>query len=186
MRNQTDSIFQYLKYWAPVSAITAINYFSPAYGNQPMLLQYAMRCLEFYSVDLVFFYVPQLVQTLRHDEFGYVERYIMKAGQVSQLFAHQIIWNMQANFYLDADKKCEKPDPMKPALGRIIDNLGASFGGEDRVFYEREFKFFGDITAISGYLKEYIKFGQNEKKPLQKVRQRWAERLGGANVFCVW
>ncbi|KAI8342828.1 hypothetical protein BC941DRAFT_509709 [Chlamydoabsidia padenii] len=161
---------RYLKYWAPVSVVTAINYFSPMYGNQPMVLQYAMRCLEYYPVDVVFFYVPQLVQTLRHDEFGYVECYILKAGQVSQLFAHQIIWNMQANFYLDADKKCEKPDPMKPSLERIITNLVTCFDGEDQAFYQREFKFFGDITAISGYLKEYIKFGQNEKKPMQKKR----------------
>lgn len=67
-----------------------------------------MRVLEYYPVDLVFFYVPQIVQALRYDEYGYVEKYIMEAGQVSQLFAHQIIWNMQANFYIDADKECKK------------------------------------------------------------------------------
>ncbi|KAI8370194.1 hypothetical protein BD560DRAFT_329659 [Blakeslea trispora] len=161
---------RYLKYWAPVPAITAANYFMPAYGNHPLILQYAMRSLEYYPVDTVFFYVPQIVQALRYDEFGYVERYIMEAGQVSQLFAHQIIWNMSANFYIDADKECIKPDPLKPTLEKIIDNLVSSFTGEDREFYEREFKFFGDVTAISGYLKEYIKYGQNEKKPMQKKR----------------
>lgn len=121
-------------------------------------------------MDTVFFYIPQIVQALRHDELGYVEKYIMEAGQVSQLFAHQIIWNMQANFYVDADKECVKPDALKPTLERIIDNLVGSFTGEDREFYEREFKFFNDVTAISGYLKEYIKYGQTEKKPLQKVK----------------
>ncbi|CAO3608584.1 unnamed protein product [Cunninghamella echinulata] len=161
---------KYLKYWAPVPAITAANYFLPAYGNKPIILQYAMRSLEYYSVDIVFFYVPQIVQALRHDEFGYVKNYILKAGQVSQLFAHQIIWNMNANFFIDADKDCEKPDSLKPILEHIIETLVASFDGEDRKFYEREFKFFGDITAISGYLKEYIKYGQVEKKPLQKKR----------------
>lgn len=129
-----------------------------------------MRSLEYYPVDTVFFYIPQIVQALRHDELGYVEKYIMEAGQVSQLFAHQIIWNMQANFYVDADKECVKPDALKPTLERIIDNLVGSFTGEDREFYEREFKFFNDVTAISGYLKEYIKYGQTEKKPLQKVK----------------
>lgn len=51
----------------------------------------------------------------------------------------------------------------------------SSFTGSDRDFYEREFKFFGDVTAISGYLKEYIKYGQTEKKPMQKVmsNQSW-------------
>lgn len=63
----------------------------------------------------------------------------------------------------------KKPDTLKPTLERIIRNLVASFTGADREFYEREFKFFKEITAISGYLKEYIKYGQNEKKPMQKV-----------------
>ncbi|RCH96416.1 phosphatidylinositol-4- kinase [Rhizopus azygosporus] len=161
---------RYLQYWAPVPAITAANYFLPAYGNHPLILQYAMRTLEYYPVDTVFFYVPQIVQALRYDALGYVEKYILKTGQSSQLFAHQIIWNMQANFYVDADKGCQKPDPLKPTLERIIEKLVASFTGEDRAFYEREFKFFGEVTAISGYLKEYIKHGQNEKKPLQKKR----------------
>ncbi|KAI8974048.1 hypothetical protein BDB01DRAFT_807332 [Pilobolus umbonatus] len=161
---------KYLKYWAPVPTITAANYFMPAYGNHPLILQYAMRSLEYYPVDTVFFYVPQIVQALRYDAFGYVERYIMEAGQLSQLFAHQIIWNMRANFYIDADKDCIKADPLKPTLERIIENLVSSFTGKDEEFYKREFKFFEEVTGISGYLKEYIKYGQNEKKPLQKKR----------------
>lgn len=162
--------FHYLHYWAPVPAITAAQYFLPAYHNHPHILQYAMRTLEYYPVDTVFFYVPQIVQALRYDSLGYVEKYILEAGQISQLFAHQIIWNMQANFFVDADKGCTKPDVLKPSLERIITRLIDSFGGQDRAFYEREFKFFGEVTAISGHLKEYIKYGQNEKKPMQKKR----------------
>lgn len=161
---------KHLLYWSPVAPITATSYFSPAYNNHPLVLQYAMRTLEYYPVDTVFFYVPQVVQALRSDDLGYVERYIMEAGSVSQLFAHQIIWNMKANFFVDADKECLKPDVLKPSLERIIHNLVESFTGEDKEFYQREFKFFGEVTAISGYLKEYIKYGQNEKKPMQKKR----------------
>ncbi|KAI8097412.1 uncharacterized protein BX664DRAFT_326316 [Halteromyces radiatus] len=161
---------KYLQYWAPVPAITAANYFLPAFNNHPLILQYAMRSLEYYPVDTVFFYIPQIVQALRYDEMGYVEKYIMEAGQVSQLFAHQLIWNMKANFFVDADKDCLKPDALKPTLERVIDNLVASFTGADRAFYEREFKFFNEVTGISGYLKEYIKYGQTEKKPMQKKR----------------
>jgi phosphatidylinositol 4-kinase len=101
-------VYQHLLYWSPVAPITAASYFSPAYNNHPLVLQYAMRTLEYYPVDTVFFYVPQIVQALRSDDLGYVERYIMEAGAVSQLFAHQIVWNMKANFFIDADKECVK------------------------------------------------------------------------------
>nr|CAG8453226.1 5703_t:CDS:10 [Entrophospora candida] len=64
---------KYLLYWAPVPPITAITYFSPAFNNNPLILQYAMRALEYHPVDVVFFYIPQIVQALRND---FLERII--------------------------------------------------------------------------------------------------------------
>lgn len=99
----SDVVFQlkYMLYWTPVNPITAVTYFLPAYGNHPFIIQYAMRALESHSVDVMFFYVYQIVQTLRYDVLGYVERYIIETAKFSQLFAHQIIWNMKANAYKD-------------------------------------------------------------------------------------
>ncbi|KAH9909251.1 hypothetical protein F4778DRAFT_715987 [Xylariomycetidae sp. FL2044] len=158
---------KYLLFWAPVNPVTAVTYFLPAYHNHPFLIQYAMRALETHSVDVTFFYVPQIVQSLRFDALGYVERYIIETAQFSQLFAHQIIWNMKANSYKDDDATI--PDAIKPALDKVMNKMVSSFSPEDKSFYEREFAFFDEVTDISGKLKPLIKRPKPEKK--QKIEE---------------
>ncbi|KAM5451275.1 Phosphatidylinositol 4-kinase stt4 [Microsporum audouinii] len=159
-----DVSFQlkYLLYWEPIDPISAVTYLLPAYGNHPFILQYAMRSLESFPVDVGLFYVPQLVQALRYDALGYIERYLLNTAQLSQMFAHQVIWNMKANAYKDEDSQI--PDPLKPVLDRFMESVIASFTDEDREFYEREFAFFNEITGISGKLRPYIKRTKQEKK----------------------
>ncbi|KAK3394520.1 hypothetical protein B0H63DRAFT_426462 [Podospora didyma] len=158
---------KYLLFWTPVNPITAVTFFLPAYRNHPYLIQYAMRALESHSVDVTFFYVPQIVQTLRYDALGYVERYILETAQFSQLFAHQIIWNMKANAYKDDESLI--PDAIKPTLDKVMGHMIDSFSEADRGFYEREFAFFDEVTGISGKLKPLIKKSKPEKK--QKIEE---------------
>ncbi|KAF2109092.1 hypothetical protein BDV96DRAFT_586559 [Lophiotrema nucula] len=165
--NDVSFQLKFLLYWAPVNPITAVTYFLPAYGNHPFIIQYAMRALESHSVDVTFFYVPQIVQTLRYDVLGYVERYIIETAKFSQLFAHQIIWNMKANMYKDDDSQI--PDPVKPTLDKVLESLESSFSKEDMAFYEREFSFFNEVTDVSGKLKPFIKSPKPEKK--QKIEE---------------
>ncbi|KAG8969691.1 phosphatidylinositol-4- kinase [Tulasnella sp. 419] len=153
---------KYLLLWAPVPPVLAITYFGPQYDNNPIILQYAHRVLEQHPVDLTFFFVPQVVQALRYDALGYVEKFIFETAKISQLFCHQIIWNMNANFCKgDAG---EIPDPMKPMLERMVAMVVASLSGEAREFYDREFGFFQKVTSISGKLKPFIKKSKPEKK----------------------
>ncbi|CEH18841.1 related to phosphatidylinositol-4-kinase [Ceraceosorus bombacis] len=153
---------KWLLYWAPVTPVELVNLFQPVYGNNGLLLQYAMRALEQHPVSLTFFYVPQIVQALRDDAYGYVEHFIFQTSKISQLFCHQIIWNMKANSYKDDNG--EVPDPMKPTLDRMVDLIVAALSGEARSFYNREFGFFNEVTGISGKLKPYIKKSKAEKK----------------------
>jgi phosphatidylinositol 4-kinase len=118
-------------------------------------------------VDVTFFYVPQIVQSLRYDSLGYVERYILETAQFSQLFAHQIIWNMKANSYKDDD--AQVPDAIKPTLDGVMSKMVSSFASVDRDFYEKEFAFFDEVTSISGKLKPFIKRPKPEKK--QKIEE---------------
>ncbi|KAL8836371.1 MAG: hypothetical protein Q9170_002944 [Blastenia crenularia] len=173
--SDVNSQLKYLLYWAPVNPITAATYFLPEYANHPFILQYAMRALESHSVDVTFFYVPQIVQALRYDVLGYVQRYIIETAKFSQLFAHQIIWNMKANAYKDEDSSIAnglmsiQEDSIKPTLDIVLDNMICSFSGADKAFYEREFSFFNEITDISGKLRPFIKKSKPEKK--QKIEE---------------
>jgi len=165
--SDVKSQLKYLLYWAPINPMAAVTYFLPAYSNHPSIIQYAVRALESHSVDVTFFYVPQIVQTLRYDALGYVERYIVETAKFSQLFAHQIIWNMKANAF--KDEESQEPDAVKPVLDKVMGALIASFSAEDKGFYEREFDFFGRVTGISGTLKPFIKRPKPEKK--QKIEE---------------
>lgn len=72
-------------------------------------------------MDVTFFYVPQIVQALRYDTLGYVERYIVETGRFSQLFAHQIIWNMKANAFKDEDSEIVRlSHPVPTETTRLI------------------------------------------------------------------
>jgi phosphatidylinositol 4-kinase A len=86
----------------------------------------------------------------------------MEASLQSPLFAHQIIWNMNANSYKDEDSTI--PDDLKPTLDRLTQRMTDALSGEDKSFYEREFSFFNEVTSISGKLKPYIKRSKAEKK----------------------
>jgi phosphatidylinositol 4-kinase A len=111
---------------------------------------------------VTFFYVPQIVQALRFDKLGYVEQFIMEASFLSPIFAHQIIWNMNANAYKGEDSSIE--DELKPSLDKLTQRIIDSLSGDDKEFYEREFTFFNEVTSISGKLKPYIKRSKAEKK----------------------
>ncbi|BGP37895.1 Phosphatidylinositol 4-kinase stt4 [Rhodotorula kratochvilovae] len=156
------SKIRHLLYWTPVPVPSALRFLFPKFGGDPVLLQYALRVLEHHPVSVTFFYVPQVVQALRTDELGYAERFIFETSKISQLFCHQIIWNMKANAY--RGDNAEEADPMKPKLDRVVDMIVESLSGDAQDFYNREFTFFDEVTSISGKLKPYIKASKPEKK----------------------
>ncbi|WFD06061.1 1-phosphatidylinositol 4-kinase [Malassezia vespertilionis] len=159
-KDKTD--LRWLLVWAPVTPVAAVDLLQPDVSGDPLVLQYAMRVLEQFPVDTVFFYIPQIVQTLREDKYGYAAQYILKTSLISQLFCHQIIWNMNANKYKDDNAEVE--DPLKPTLDTMVERIVAQLSGPAKEFYEREFSFFTEVTSISGKLKPYIKKSKLEKK----------------------
>lgn len=158
----TDADVPAIVAWSSAAPVDAINKFLPPYNRNSLVLQYAMRSIESFDVHLTFFYVPQIVQTMRHDDLGYIRRFILETANVSQLFAHQIIWNMAANSFKDEESTI--PDSIKPTLDEIRETMIKTFSDKDRAYFEKEFSFFGEVTGISGKLKPFIKKSKPEKK----------------------
>ncbi|SCU78699.1 LAME_0A05402g1_1 [Lachancea meyersii CBS 8951] len=154
--------FHYILYWISASPLQSINLFLPQWAQNTYVVQYNVRALESHDVNLTFFYVPQIVQCLRWDPLGYVERFIIDTAKISVLFSHQIIWNMLANSYKDDEGQI--PDDLKPSLDQIQDKIVKALSRKQRDFYEREFEFFNEVTGISGKLRPYIKKTKAEKK----------------------
>lgn len=169
----------YSLYWAPVSPLKSINLFLPDWNHNEFILQYSIFSLEAHDVNLTFFYVPQIVQCLRYDGSGYVERLILETAKISVLFSHQIIWNMLANCYKDDEATIE--DEIKPILDKVRSNMVSKFDQASLEFYNKEFTFFDEVTSISGKLKPYIKKSKAEKK--QKIDEEMDKILVRPGVY---
>ncbi|KAI8817561.1 kinase-like domain-containing protein, partial [Fimicolochytrium jonesii] len=157
-------------HWTAVPPITAVSLLGQQYKMHPWILQYAVRVLEHFPVEHVFFYIPQMVQALRYDTVGYIEHFILSAARTSQLFAHQIIWNMNANMYkFDKEGQADAPDSLKPTLERVQSKIIASLSGNDKNFFEREISFFSEVTGISGKLKPLVERGATKAEKKAKI-----------------
>ncbi|KAK5780499.1 hypothetical protein RI543_002259 [Arxiozyma heterogenica] len=161
----------YIIYWSPTSPLKSVGLFFSEYSSNSYILQYSVYSLESHDVNVTFFYVPQIVQMLRYDRTGYVEKLIIDTAKISVLFAHQIIWNLLANCYKDDEGTIE--DPIKPTLDQVRERMIKSFSNSHLEFYNREFEFFNEVTSISGKLKPYIKKSKAEKK--QKIDEEMSK-----------
>lgn len=153
---QESADLMYILAWSHVNPIQALAYFSRQYPSHPLTAQYAVKTLSSYPAESVLPYIPQLVQALRHDTMGYVTEFIKNISKRSQIVAHQLIWNMQTNMYMDEDQQHKDPNLFE-SLELLTQNIISSFSGAAKRFYEREFDFFGKITAVSGEIRSFPK-----------------------------
>ncbi|XP_038059018.1 phosphatidylinositol 4-kinase alpha-like [Patiria miniata] len=156
--------------WAPVAPVVALSYFSNQHPPHPITAQYATKVLQFYPPEALLFYVPQLVQAIRYDTFGYVTELITILAQKSQLLSHQLIWNMKTNIFTDEDAK-NRDDEIADHLETIMETIFNNLSGPAKAFYEREFDFFGKITAISGEIRPFPK-GEERKDACLRALSR--------------
>lgn len=164
----------YTLIWSKVTPIQALAYFSRQYPTHPLTAQYSVKALSSYAAESVLPYIPQMVQALRHDTMGYVSEFIKNIAKRSQVIAHQLIWNMQTNMYMDEEQEHKDPT-LYDILDALCQNIIASFSGSAKQFYEREFEFFGKITDVSGKIRPFPKGIERKEaclKELQKIKVR--------------
>ncbi|CAJ0959757.1 unnamed protein product, partial [Mesorhabditis belari] len=157
--------------WATSTPVMALSLLTPRqYPQHPVTVQYAVRVLRSYPADTLLIYIPQLVQAIRHDSMGYVAELLVWLAGHSQLLAHQLLWNMQTNMYLDEDSKQTDPvlfDPLTDISRKILSRLE----GSHKRFYDAEFALFHQLTAISGTIKPYPKGEQRKKACLKSLAE---------------
>lgn len=154
--------------WSRVSPVQALSYFSRQQPHHPVTAQYAVRVLANYPAEAVLFYIPQLVQAIRHDSMGYLVEFIKMISQRSQLVAHQIIWNMHTNMYID-EEGTQKDKDLYDVLDALAKSIISALGGPAKQFYEREFDFFGKITNISGEIRPFPKGPERKRACLEAL-----------------
>lgn len=66
--DENSALLQQLPHWAACSITQALEFLTPAYKGHPRVMAYILRVLESYPPERVTFFMPQLVQALRHDD----------------------------------------------------------------------------------------------------------------------
>jgi phosphatidylinositol 4-kinase len=167
---QSPDLYCHLVLAKPIDPTESINLFRPPHIFDPYIIQYNMRALEIQDINLTFFYIPQIVQCLLNDSMGYVARFIVEAGKVSQKYSHQLIWNLLANSE-NADLRADD----------MISQIIASYDDDAMKFYKTEFGFFDEVTSISGKLRAYLKKTKAEKKI--KIDEEMKKIVVADNVY---
>lgn len=87
--------WQALGTWAAGQASQGLQLISGPAGGNPHVRAYAVRCLDNTDPEQVTFYLPQLIQCLRHDQDGAISAALLSIAARSDLFAHQLAWALQ-------------------------------------------------------------------------------------------
>ncbi|ESO09796.1 hypothetical protein HELRODRAFT_117066 [Helobdella robusta] len=104
------------------------------------------------------------------DQMGYVYEFILWACGISQVLAHQFIWNMKTNIFKD-EEGLLYDDQIGEILENLMEQIKKSSTAAARLFYEREFEFFFKITDISRIIKPFPKGEERKRACLKALRE---------------
>ncbi|KAL4452207.1 hypothetical protein ABPG75_007869 [Micractinium tetrahymenae] len=153
---------QHLAVWAPLPLLEAIELAAGPAGRNPAVLGFVMRSLQACRPEEVAFFLPQLVQLLRDDPGGTVERFLLDAASHSVYFAHMLVCQLLSEgtppdeAFNPTVKRSNWSPPADTGLWGIADRMRQRVLGElhgpvmERL--QAELSFFDEVTAMSGKL----------------------------------
>ena len=163
----------------------------------PLVTAYVLRSLSQFSDDVIVFFLPQIVQALRHDTSSMLSEFLVNLGKRSILIAEQLIWTLSSECIGDdaneehsevavdqsvkstlISKSTEKShgfqrqlqgrDPLPEISTTLSSDVLATLNPLARASVDLRYAFWDQVTNISGRLKTEV---PNKSQRRAKVRE---------------
>jgi hypothetical protein len=180
----------------PEKGLLSSETFSRPLFCHPLVTSYVLRCLSQFTDEVIVFFLPQIVQALRHDTSSMLSEFLINLGKRSLLIAEQLIWtlssecsegeeesgkqeNLTESQLKDNNSKIfEKShgfqhqlrgsDPLPDISTALSANVLATLSPLARTSVDLRYAFWDQVTNISGRLKTEV---PNKSQRRIKVRE---------------
>ncbi|UYI26243.1 phosphoinositide 4-kinase [Encephalitozoon cuniculi] len=128
--------------------------------DDPSLVSRAFERLR-ESKNEMLFYVPQLVQMLRYKKVFEMAFSTLKELAKDEYVAHQLIWNLKANLYVDGRAAVNN---YHGTFVRCIEEIMKEMPDRSRDIFLKEEEFISSLTKISSELTPHLRSSKDEKR----------------------
>eukprot|EP00474_Spongospora_subterranea_P000860 CRZ01318.1 hypothetical protein [Spongospora subterranea] len=157
-------ILKHINLYESCSLPMALRLLCRPYSSNRIANQFTMRSLAQHAHTGVIFYMPEMIQALRHDVYGSLATFLLTAGTQSPHLAHQLIWALQTESVLDDTRRRTSDDGLPNICSALERDVISSFTPEAAAFFHAEFSFFGQITRLSSDLLVVPKAQKEERR----------------------
>ena len=153
---------RHLSTWAPVNLLQAMSILSGQAGRHPAVQTFLLRSLHLCDPEQLSFFLPQLVQLLRHDPDAALENFLLETAQNSVYFAYLLVCQLNSEgtppdeAFSPAVKRSNWSPPVDTGLWSVADRirvrLWETLQGPVREQLDGQLAYFSSVTEISGKL----------------------------------
>jgi hypothetical protein len=180
-----------------IKSATGVDMSSKPLFCHPLVTSYVLRSLSQFSDDVIVFFLPQIVQALRHDSSSMLSEFLVELGKRSILIAEQLMWLLSsecmgeevAEDSTDAateqsvksssipksneksygfQRQLQGRDPLPEIATNLSDVVLSTLTPLARTSIDVHYAFWDQVTNISGRLKTEV---PNKLQRRTKVRE---------------